>query len=75
MRKSIAQRFEEMNRLYHFTSFKAACSIIESGKLRFGESFRMNDLIDRLFEYVKLESPENILHKKILILLRFCVNL
>ena len=25
---------------------------------------RMNDLIDRLFEYVKLESPENILHKK-----------
>lgn len=24
---------------------------------------RMNDLIDRLFEYVKLESPENILHK------------
>lgn len=46
MRKSVAQRFEEMNRLYHFTSFKAACSIIESGKLRFGKLFKMNDLIE-----------------------------
>lgn len=46
MRKSLAQRFEEMNRLYHFTSFKAACSIIKSGQLRFGKLFRMNDLIE-----------------------------
>ncbi len=46
MRKPISQRFEEMSRLYHFTSFKAACSIIESGKLRFGKPFRMNDLIE-----------------------------
>jgi len=46
MRKSVARRFEEMNRLYHFTGFKAACSIIESGKLRFGKSFKMNDLIE-----------------------------
>lgn len=46
MRKSVAQRFEEMNRLYHFTSFKSACSIIQSGKLRFGKSFKMNDLIE-----------------------------
>ena len=30
----------------------------------FSKAVRMNDLIDRLFEYVKLESPENILHKK-----------
>ena len=28
------------------------------------KAVRMNDLIDRLFEYVKLESPENVLHKK-----------
>ena len=46
MRKSIAQRFEEMNRLYHFTSFKAACSIIKSGKLKFGKMYKMNDLIE-----------------------------
>ena len=40
MRKTIGERFEEMPRLYHFTSAKAAFSIIESGKLRFGKSFR-----------------------------------
>ena len=27
------------------------------------KAMRMNELIDRLFEYVKLESPENVLHK------------
>lgn len=46
MRKTIGERFEEMPRLYHFTSAKAAFSIIESGKLRFGKSFRLNDLIE-----------------------------
>lgn len=46
MRKSVSQRFEEMTRLYHFTSFKAACSIIKSGRLRFGKMYRMNDLIE-----------------------------
>ena len=44
MRKSITDRFEEMSRLYHFTNFDAACSIIESRKLRFGKMFKMNDL-------------------------------
>lgn len=46
MRKSVGERFEKMSRLYHFTSAKAAFSIIESGKLRFGKSFRLNDLIE-----------------------------
>lgn len=35
-----------MTKLYHFTSFDAACKIIESRKLRFGKMFRMNDLIE-----------------------------
>lgn len=46
MKKSIGERFKEMPRLYHFTSAKAAFSIIESGRLRFGKSFRLNDLIE-----------------------------
>lgn len=46
MGKSIHRRFEEMTKLYHFTSFKAACSIIESRELRFGKMFKMNDLIE-----------------------------
>lgn len=46
MRKTISERFEEMSRLYHFTSAKAAFSIIESGRLRFGKLFRVNDLIE-----------------------------
>ena len=46
MRKSVAQRFEEMNRLYHFTNLDAACQIIESRKLRFGKMYKMNDLIE-----------------------------
>ena len=46
MRKTIGERFEEMSRLYHFTSAKAVFSIIESGRLRFGQSFRLNDLIE-----------------------------
>lgn len=46
MRKPLSQRFEEMTRLYHFTSFKAACSIIKSGKLKFGKMYKMNDLIE-----------------------------
>ena len=46
MGKSIHRRFEEMTKLYHFTSFKAACSIIESRELRFGMVFKMNDLIE-----------------------------
>ena len=46
MRRPLSQRFEEMVRLYHFTSSDAAFRIIESSKLRFGKSFRMNDLIE-----------------------------
>lgn len=46
MRKPIGQRFEEMSKLYHFTSFDAACDIIETRKLRFGKMSRMNDLIE-----------------------------
>ena len=46
MSKSIGERFEKISRLYHFTSAKAAFSIIESGKLRFSKSFRLNDLIE-----------------------------
>lgn len=46
MSKSIGERFNEITRLYHFTSAKAAFGIIESGRLRFGKSFRLNDLIE-----------------------------
>lgn len=46
MRKPISQRFEEMTKLYHFTSFDAACDIIESRKFRFGKMYKMNDLIE-----------------------------
>ncbi len=46
MSRSISERFRKISRLYHFTSAKAAFSIIESGKLRFGKSFRLNDLIE-----------------------------
>lgn len=46
MHKTIGQRFKETSRLYHFTTLKAAFSIIESRKLRFGKSFRQNDLIE-----------------------------
>ena len=46
MRKSIRERFAEMTRLYHFTSFDAACKMIESKRLRFGKLSRMNDLIE-----------------------------
>lgn len=46
MRKSISQRFQEMTKLYHFTNLDSACKIIESGKLRFGKMFKMNDLIE-----------------------------
>ena len=35
-----------MTKLYHFTSFDAACKIIESRKLLFGKRYRMNDLIE-----------------------------
>ena len=46
MRKSLNQRFVEMSRLYHFTSFDSACKIIGSKRLRFGKAYRMNDLIE-----------------------------
>ena len=46
MNKSIGEKFRNISRLYHFTSAKAAFSIIESGRLRFGKSFRLNDLIE-----------------------------
>lgn len=46
MGKNVRERFVEMIRLYHFTSFDAACKIIESKQLRFGKLSRMNDLIE-----------------------------
>lgn len=46
MRKGIRERFAEMNRLYHFTSFGAACEIIESKRMRFGKLSQMNDLVE-----------------------------
>lgn len=45
-RKEIRYQFADMTRLYHFTSFKSACKIIESKQLRFGKLFDMNDLIE-----------------------------
>lgn len=35
-----------MSKLYHFTSFESACKIIESCRLRFSKSYRLNDLIE-----------------------------
>ena len=58
MKKSIGYRFEKMSRLYHFTSFSAACKIIKSGKLRFSQSFKLNDLIESnriVFDHVLSE--------------------
>ena len=46
MKKSIRFRFSEISKLYHFTSFESACKIIESGRLRFSKSYRLNDLIE-----------------------------
>ena len=46
MSKSISERFQGMTKLYHFTSFEAACDIVESRKLRFGKMYRMNDLLE-----------------------------
>ena len=46
MGKSIRDRFMDMTRLYHFTSFKSAYWIIASRKMKFGKMFRMNDLIE-----------------------------
>ena len=46
MRKTVGWRFQEMSRLYHFTSFDSACKIIKSGKLRFSKAWRLNDLIE-----------------------------
>jgi hypothetical protein len=46
MRKTVGWRFQEMSRLYHFTSFDSACKIIKSGKLRFSKAWRLNDLTE-----------------------------
>ena len=51
-------RFQEMTRLYHFTTVEAAFKIIQSGKLRFGKQYRMNDLLESnkiAFEHVLSE--------------------
>ena len=51
-------RFQEMTRLYHFTTVEAAFKIIQSGKLRFGKQYRKNDLLESnkiAFEYVLSE--------------------
>lgn len=45
-KKSMYFRFSGITKLYHFTSFDAACKIIKSGKLRFSKSYRLNDLIE-----------------------------
>lgn len=61
MGKSIRERFVNMKRLYHFTSFSSACKIIKSRKLRFGKMFRMNDLIESnrmVFDRLVLDNPE-----------------
>lgn len=58
MKESIGYRFQKMSRLYHFTSFNAACKIIRSGKLRFSKSYKLNDLIESnriVFEHVLSE--------------------
>ncbi|UKK56941.1 DUF2971 domain-containing protein [Prevotella communis] len=62
MRKSIRERFAEMTRLYHFTTFESACMIIESKRLRFGKLPRMNDLIESnkiVFQRVIFNSLED----------------
>ena len=62
MRKSIRERFAEMTRLYHFTTFESACMIIESKRLRFGKMPRMNDLIEsnkKVFQRVIFNSLED----------------
>lgn len=46
MINSISFRFREMTRLYHFTRFDTACSILESWQMRFGKMYEMNDLIE-----------------------------
>ena len=46
MRELLSRRFKHMNRLYHFTNYEAACSIIRSKQLRFGKRSNMNDLIE-----------------------------
>ena len=58
MKESIGYRFQKMSRLYHFTSFNAACKIIKSGKLKFSQSFKLNDLIESnriVFEHILSE--------------------
>lgn len=58
MKESIGYKFQKMSRLYHFTSFNAACKIIRSGKLMFSKSYKLNDLIESnriVFEHVLSE--------------------
>lgn len=45
-KKSMYFRFSGITKLYHFTSFDSASKIIQSGKLRFSKSYRLNDLIE-----------------------------
>lgn len=65
MKKSIRERFAEMTRLYHFTSFESAFKIIENKKLRFGKLSQMNDLVESnkmVFQHVvfgDIEGDEN----------------
>ena len=46
MREFISKRFKHMNRLYHYTSYQAACEIIKSKKFRFSKRYGLNDLIE-----------------------------
>lgn len=46
MREFISKRFKNMNRLYHYTSYKAACEIIKSKKFLFSKRYGLNDLIE-----------------------------
>ena len=59
MSRYIRNRFVEMNRLYHFTSFDSACKIIQTRRLKFGKLSQMNDLIESnkiVFQRVYLDN-------------------
>lgn len=40
----IGDIFSKMSKLYHYTTFEAALKIIQSGNLRFGSLYNMNDI-------------------------------
>ncbi len=46
MKEFISRRFRDMHRLYHFTSYESACSIIRSKQFLFSKCYKLNDLIE-----------------------------